>query len=179
MSTREKLLKAAQNLFWTRGYSNVSVRDITRSADVDVALVSRYFGGKQGLFEATLKLVPPWEALAADGEALLLKAVKSFSEPHDPRSDAVNPFTMLLSNVNDPEMGDMIRDMVRRGMSKPLAEKIGGRQAETRAAMLLAVLFGAALMRKSFQVDGFQAQPNEALVAQLMHLARAALAYDG
>ncbi|MEO0371384.1 MAG: TetR family transcriptional regulator, partial [Pseudomonadota bacterium] len=46
--TKEKLLGAARDLFWTRGYSNVSVRDITGAAGVDAALVSRYFGGKRG-----------------------------------------------------------------------------------------------------------------------------------
>ena len=55
LTTKEKILETARQLFWTRGYSNVSVRDITGAAGVDAALVSRYFGGKQGLFEAVLR----------------------------------------------------------------------------------------------------------------------------
>jgi len=146
VSTKEKLLQAARELFWTRGYSNVSVRDITGAAGVDAALVSRYFGGKQGLFEATLAEIPPWEALVADREELLAKAVESFSHPYDPETDKANPFNMLLANIIDPEMGDKIREMVQQGLASPLAEKLGGAQANERAAMLLAVLFGVALV---------------------------------
>lgn len=85
--TKEKLLDAARQLFWTRGYSNVSVRDITGAAGVDAALVSRYFGGKQGLFEATLNDIAPWDALSADSNDLLAKVVESFSHPYDPKTD--------------------------------------------------------------------------------------------
>lgn len=179
ISTRKKLLKAARGLFWTRGYSNVSVRDITRAAGVDAALVSRYFGGKQGLFEATLEEIPPWDALTADGDDLLARAVESFSHPYDPVNDPANPFTLLLTNIIDPEMGAKIRDLVRQRLSEPLAEKLGGEKADERAAMLLAVLFGAALMRKNFQLTGFTDRTTEELGAQIMHLGQAALRFDG
>lgn len=177
VSTKEKIFKAAIELFWTRGYSNVSVRDITRAAGVDAALVSRYFGGKQGLFEATLKEIPTWDALTADRDELLVKAVESFSRPYDPKTDVANPFTMLLTNVIDIEMGEKIRGIVRQGLSEPLAEKLGGEEAEDRAAMLLAVLFGVALMRKNFQLPGFADKTTEELSTQLLHLGRAALRF--
>ena len=45
-TTREKLLTAATEAFWEQGYSNTSLRQIAQIAGVDVALVSRYFGGK-------------------------------------------------------------------------------------------------------------------------------------
>ena len=43
LSSRETLLVSAKALFWTRGYSNVSVREIAPEAGVDVALINRYF----------------------------------------------------------------------------------------------------------------------------------------
>lgn len=173
--TKEKLLHVARELFWTRGYSNVSVRDITGRAGVDVALVSRYFGGKQGLFEATLADIPAWEPLEASRETLLEKAVESFSQPYDPETDQVNPFTMLLANVIDPVMGDKTRALVQERLAAPLAEKLGGNDAEGRAAMLLAVLFGAALMRKNFQLEGLAEKPSDELCSSLMRLGQAAL----
>lgn len=179
VSTKEKLLKAARTLFWTRGYSNVSVRDITNAAGVDAALVSRYFGGKQGLFAATLEGVEPWEALGAPREDLLDAAVASFSHPFDPKVDQANPFTMLLANVIDPEMGDTVREIVKTALADPLAKKLGGAQAEERAAMLLAALFGMALMRKSFQTEALANKPLDQVEAQIRHLAQAALDYEG
>ena len=51
-STRERILDAAELLFAEKGFHAVSVRDITRAAGVDVALVNYHFGGKQLLFES-------------------------------------------------------------------------------------------------------------------------------
>lgn len=48
---RENLLTAAERLFAERGL-NVSVREITDAADVNVASVSYYFGSKTGLAHA-------------------------------------------------------------------------------------------------------------------------------
>jgi len=172
LSTREKLLLAARQLFWTRGYSNVSVREITGAAGVDAALVSRYFGGKQGLFEATLAKMPTWEALASDQDNLLKTAVESFTQPFNAQTDIVNPYTMLLVNVIDPVMGDKIRAFVQSELAAPLAKKIGGAQAEEKAAMLLAILFGAALMRKNFQVRGLADKAPDELRAQIMLLGK-------
>ena len=47
--SREKLLVSAEQLFSERGFNGVSVRDIANSAGVNSALVSYYFGSKQGL----------------------------------------------------------------------------------------------------------------------------------
>lgn len=175
VSTKEKLIHTARDLFWTRGYSNVSVRDITGAAGVDAALVSRYFGGKQGLFEATLAEIPTWEPLMAAPEDLLQKAAESFAHPFDPERDAANVFTMLLANVIDPEMGDMIRGMVQHKLADPLAEKLGGAQTQERAALLLAILFGVSLMRKNFQLEALADKTPEALCALLTRLGQTAL----
>ncbi len=174
-STKEKLLASARELFWTRGYSNVSVRDITGSAGVDAALVSRYFGGKQGLFEATLAEIPPWDALTAEPGELLKKAAESFAHPFDPETDVTNVFTMLLTNVIDPEMGGMIRELVQTKLADPLTGKIDGPEARERAALLLAVLFGVALMRKNFRLEGLADKSPEQLQAEIIRLGRVAL----
>jgi len=52
VTTRERILDAAELLFAEKGFHAVSVRDITRAAGVDVALVNYHFGGKQLLFES-------------------------------------------------------------------------------------------------------------------------------
>ncbi|WP_434055454.1 MAG: TetR family transcriptional regulator [Roseibium sp.] len=174
-STKEKLVASARELFWTRGYSNVSVRDITGSAGVDAALVSRYFGGKQGLFEATLAEIPPWDALTAEPGELLKKAAESFAHPFDPEADVTNVFTMLLTNVIDPEMGGMIRELVQTELADPLTGKIDGPEARERAALLLAVLFGVALMRKNFRLEGLADKSPEQLQAEIIRLGRVAL----
>lgn len=55
MNTREQILEAAWELFGTRGFENVSVRDVTNAAGVNLASVSYHFGGKEGLIQETVK----------------------------------------------------------------------------------------------------------------------------
>ena len=54
--TRERIREAARVRFLADGYQAVSLRAIAAEAGVDVALVSYYFGSKQGLFAATMAL---------------------------------------------------------------------------------------------------------------------------
>ncbi|PEY42413.1 TetR family transcriptional regulator [Bacillus cereus] len=49
--TKQKVIDAAISLFYTKGYDGTSVRDIAKRADVNVANISYYFAGKQGLLE--------------------------------------------------------------------------------------------------------------------------------
>lgn len=48
---RQKIIDAAISLFYSKGYNGTSVRDIAKQADVNVANISYYFSGKQGLME--------------------------------------------------------------------------------------------------------------------------------
>lgn len=51
---KEKLLQAATALFAAEGYDRVSIRQIADTAGVNSAMISYYFGGKQGLYEAVI-----------------------------------------------------------------------------------------------------------------------------
>lgn len=55
MDTRERILDAAWGLFAERGFEDVSVRDVTTTAGVNLASVSYHFGGKEGLIQETVK----------------------------------------------------------------------------------------------------------------------------
>lgn len=53
--TKAKMIEAAVPLFAKQGYAAVSVRDVARTAGVNVAAVSYHFGGKEGLYQAVLE----------------------------------------------------------------------------------------------------------------------------
>jgi AcrR family transcriptional regulator len=53
--TKERLLKAAKELFVRKGFSGVSIREIAREAQANSALISYYFGDKEGLFKGVLE----------------------------------------------------------------------------------------------------------------------------
>lgn len=50
--SREKILRAATPLFAEEGYDRVSLRKISEASGVNSAMISYYFGGKKGLFDA-------------------------------------------------------------------------------------------------------------------------------
>ena len=52
MNTRERILETAKRLFADRSFEGVSIRDITGAAGVNTSMISYYFGGKDGLYEA-------------------------------------------------------------------------------------------------------------------------------
>lgn len=55
VNTREQILEAAWELYSARGFEDVSVRDVTTAAGVNLASVSYHFGGKEGLMQETVK----------------------------------------------------------------------------------------------------------------------------
>lgn len=55
ISTSEKILNAAEELFAQSSYDAVSIRRITQKADVKLALAHYHFGTKEALFDAIIK----------------------------------------------------------------------------------------------------------------------------
>lgn len=54
--TRDRLLKAAQELFAKRGFKEVTVREICHEAHANVAAVNYHFGDKLGLYRETMQI---------------------------------------------------------------------------------------------------------------------------
>jgi AcrR family transcriptional regulator len=53
--TRDRILRVAEQLFSEHGYDGVSVRRIGAAAKAQIALISYYFGTKEGLYRAVFK----------------------------------------------------------------------------------------------------------------------------
>ncbi len=173
LATRERLLTEARKLLWSRGYSNVSLREIAQGAGVDVALISRYFGGKRGLFEATLKdafVVPS----VPDEETLVEIVVEMFvSAPRG--GEMPSTLQLIQTNATDPEVGDSVRAAQSKDMQSKLEEVLKDKE---RAALFMSVLMGFALGEKTLKLDGIAQPGSSAFEAQLRHLMVSALAYQ-
>jgi AcrR family transcriptional regulator len=55
--TRSRILDAAERLFAERGFEAVSLRQITRDADVNIAAIHYHYGSREGLLRAVLDRV--------------------------------------------------------------------------------------------------------------------------
>lgn len=91
--TKERILLAAQELFAERGFEAVSLRDITKSAEANVAAVNYHFGSKDALIDALvvrnvmpvmeerLRLLKEAEQHAVDGVISVEKILEAFMRP--------------------------------------------------------------------------------------------------
>lgn len=52
---RTKLMETATQLFAQKGFNAVSIRELARTAQVNSALISYYFGSKEGLYQEVLE----------------------------------------------------------------------------------------------------------------------------
>ncbi|MEM6900656.1 MAG: TetR/AcrR family transcriptional regulator [Pseudomonadota bacterium] len=174
MKTRDKLLIHARRQFWANGYSNVSLRQIASAAGVDVALISRHFGGKLGLFKATLEGAFDTFEKPPSTEAELIEAfVHIFAKT--PRSNTEpSAIRMLLTNSHDDEVGSLVRQMYDKHFQLGLRSLLGNE----RAALFAAVVFGFSVAEKSLRIDGIAPPHSADYEAQLKHLMQAALDFS-
>lgn len=64
--TRRRILDTASTLFAQKSFDAVSMRAIAKEAGVDPALISHYFGSKEGLFEAMIEQSVGVDAIATE-----------------------------------------------------------------------------------------------------------------
>lgn len=77
-NTRERLVRTALELFWTRGYEATSLAEICEAAEVNPGSLYHFFPSKEGLLEAALD-----ELEASIDEQLLRPAWEGVDDPID------------------------------------------------------------------------------------------------
>ncbi|WP_030901095.1 TetR/AcrR family transcriptional regulator, partial [Streptomyces sp. NRRL F-5126] len=147
-ASRERLLRAAAELFAERGYDRTTSRDIGEHAGVDPAMIARYFGGKAQLFVAVLRAESDAETFADlfDAERLggLLRRFDR-QGPGPVAQVAVRPY-------DDPEAHAAAAAELERRIVGPLREHFvreGDDRPELRAELLTAAFVGVVLARRT------------------------------
>lgn len=54
-NSKEKILAAATKLFAQKGFDGVSIREICKEADVNICMISYYWGGKKELYQGIIE----------------------------------------------------------------------------------------------------------------------------
>lgn len=163
VATRATILAAAHQRFLRESYDSVGLRDIAGDAGVDVALISRYFGGKESLFR---------EIVTDETKPNVFREPKSLAElpgflaqlvaedEDNDRQQRMEIFIIMLRSASSPKASEIIRNLVHLDVLGPLTELIGGKQGELRANMLLAILMGIGVLRTIMMVDSFSGVAN-------------------
>ncbi|WP_199611514.1 TetR/AcrR family transcriptional regulator [Flocculibacter collagenilyticus] len=95
MSTKEKILDAAETLFSENGFSDTSLRQITSEAGVNLASVNYHFGSKKELIQQVLERYLCVVMPALDDEIDKLLDTKKTPNLDDVFSVHIRPLLML------------------------------------------------------------------------------------
>jgi AcrR family transcriptional regulator len=137
--TRARILVAATDIFSHRAYGQAGIREVAKQADVNSALVMRYFKSKEELFREALGSILSAERLQVTGgpnfgSSLARRLLDEESGP--------NPLPMLVVAAADPIARDVALSMVQSHIIDPLVGSLDARDSEGRAARILAVCAG-------------------------------------
>jgi AcrR family transcriptional regulator len=163
-ASRQALLDAADALFHERGYDAATVRDIGERAEVDPALIARYFDSKEGLYLATLQ--QRQRTPMPTDPVRLLELMLSRTEQ---QGSGPVPRAMVSPTLTDA-MREQVRDIVGRRVIRPLATELAARDvpdADLRAEILVALAIGVSLTRGSGTLPTLAEAPLESVLAVL------------
>jgi AcrR family transcriptional regulator len=146
-ATKAALLRAAQELFTERGYERTTVRDIADRAGVNQALLFRYFGNKEELFQAVLAtesrtMIAEWPA-----EQVLGKTLARMLAP-DKGGVADGAWLAALRSSGHDSAADAIRKQLGEDYTRVLGTLTDAEDAELRVDLVLAWVVGLGLLRK-------------------------------
>lgn len=174
-ATRAAILSAARGLFGRLGYDQVSLREIAAEAGADVALVKRYFGGKEGLFTEALKA--SFQADRLDGWAPdrfaddIARAMTG--DPHA-AADSTASFQFLLRAAVSEATAPLARVALQDRFIDPISAWLGGPAAAAKGRVLTALIVGLLVERlirgqalDGAEADAFAAEAR-AVIANLM-----------
>lgn len=145
--TRRMILEAARQAFAARGYEKTTIRAVAAEAGIDASMVMRYFGSKEGLFEAAsarnldvpdLRPVPPAER----GEFIVRHFVERWEEStgHD------TLVFLLRSAMTNDAVATQVQTNLMELIVEPLATA-GYDQPQRRGALIATQVVGLALGR--------------------------------
>ena len=176
-ATRAAILKAAKKQFARVGY-DCTLRDIAGEAGADVALVKRYFGGKEALFVEALKdsfqanEQLDWNRATFAGEMARMLA----GSPHADEA-RTQRFQFLLRAATSPATAPFLNTLVQERLMAPIRNWMGGADAEARARVLAGVYIGF-LVERLIRGEALEGREREVFVAQVTAVFNTLIAED-
>lgn len=169
-ATRARILAAAMEQFAQGSYEKVSLRDISSEAGVDVALISRYFGGKEGLFTEALKAsIHPDRLQAWEHAKLPAELARSMAGGRHESEDAHRSFQFLLRAATSPTTAPLLNVAVQERYLAPIAQWLGGEDAQPRARAFAAVMIGF-LVERLIRGEALEGREREIFTAQAQRI---------
>ncbi|QRP48055.1 TetR/AcrR family transcriptional regulator [Amycolatopsis sp. FDAARGOS 1241] len=144
-ATKVALLDAAEELFAERGFDRTTVRDIASRAGANQALLFRYFGSKEALFEAVMARGGFAQLEATPPERLFGETLRNLLEDSSERRD--RSLETYLRSTGSDGAGAALREQLGQEYGRVLASLTDEPDAALRADLALAWLLGIGLVR--------------------------------
>ena len=153
-ATRQRILEEARRQFAQHGYAAITVKGVADAAGVSPNLITRYFGGKDGLFLAAARVtIPVSDSFDGDraalGERLAASIVQRwFGAPGE------DPLLVLQRASGErPEAAEALATFLDANSLEPLrqylrASGLDEDQARERAAAIDAFVLGVSTRRR-------------------------------
>lgn len=142
-ATRAALLEAARAAFTATGYDRTSLRDIAALAGSDVALIARYFGGKEGLFTEALKAtIAPDRLRGWDRRTFARDVAEMMAGAADIADPRTRTFQFLLQAATSPTTAPLLGRAVQERFLAPIRDWLGEAAGQERARVLAAIYIG-------------------------------------
>jgi AcrR family transcriptional regulator len=178
--TRQLLLDAARRRFAADGYAATTVRDIADDAGVNVALISRYFDSKEGLFAACLgSAADDFRRTTGDVPLEQVAAAIAGQVAGHGAEGLPNQLALLLRSSGDARAEEVQLGVLRTSAQRLAStggwrsEELDGTEPILRAQILLAATLGIAVLRSSTGLEPLGSATEEELVEPLRALVKA------
>jgi len=163
--TKSAILAAARAAFTEKGYENTTIRAIAAAAEVDPALVIRYFGSKEELFAvaADFKLSAGFPVQVDPAEIGRTLADNYLRLWEGDQQEQGLPL-LLRSAASSEQAAARIREIFEK-QTVPLIAAISGKAgASERAALVVSQTLGMALCRYILKIPPLANMPRKKLV---------------
>lgn len=172
--SRRRIFEAATARFTADGFQRTTIRAIAADANVDPAMISYFFGGKQQLYSAVLnpgtEAHEPVEHLLTDGvEKFGERLVRRFLEVSRSPESQDRLAALARSAAMDREPAGLLREFIENEFATALADNLGlsSAEARVRASLISVQLVGIMVARHHVRVEPFASAPPETVVAWL------------
>jgi AcrR family transcriptional regulator len=166
-ATRAAILEAAKAQFAQFGYDRAGLRDIAAEAGADVALIKRYFGGKEALFTEALKASIRPDRLREWDRATFAAEIAT-TMAGAPRDDdgRTQGFQFLLRAATSPTTAPLLNVAVQERFLRPIGDWLGGEDAKARARVLAAIFIGF-LVERLIRGEALEGRERDVFIARV------------
>ncbi|HEY9219184.1 MAG TPA: TetR family transcriptional regulator [Phenylobacterium sp.] len=169
-ATRAAILEAAKSQFARIGYDLAGLREIAGEAGVDVALIKRYFGGKEALFVEALKAsFHPDRLRSWDRRTFPREVAEAMAESAHVDEERTQSFQFLLRTATSPTTAPLLSVAIQERFLGPIREWLGGEDAQARARVLAGIYIGF-LVERLIRNEPLAGREREVFVEQVSAL---------